>query len=340
MRLLLIILLLMWPVSSGATETGLPGTPVRIAVLDTGSRIPDRYENVSVRHFDARPSVGSITETGPEYRSEHGTWVTNAILESFDGPVEILSYRVEQSCPEEVKCRIDTTTLKKAALHAHSQGAQIIQISSYGRLDPGLEDALADIAATGVHVVMCAGNEGGVSPLIPLARRNPDFIHIVGSLGRGSHRSFFSARDESAEEPLLKWRTGESVASRTSSGRMTRVTGTSYAASLMTADLARHMTQTRTATLASTTMARTIVPMREPEPTVEQRIDTRVALAEGGEIAIATLDPIEKARLRSRAIRPDLPSEAPIIERTPGTTPSPPDNSRGTRSRALRPGSD
>lgn len=339
MRLLLLILLLMWPASSGATEAGLSETPVRIAVLDTGSRIPDRYENVSVRYFDARPSSDSITETGPEYRSEHGTWVTNAILESFEGPVEILSYRVEQSCPEEVRCRIDTTTLKRAALHADSQGAHIIQISSYGRLDPGLEDALAGIAARGVHVVMCAGNEGGISPLIPLARRNPDFIHVVGSLGRGSHRSFFSARDESEDEPLLRWRRGEDVASRTSSGRTTKVTGTSYAASLMTADIARHVSQSRVTTLASATVQQVAVPVQEPEPTTEERIDTRVALAEGGEIAIATLDPVEKARLRSRAIRPDLHYEV-SIERPAETAPSSPASPRSTRSRALRPGSD
>lgn len=294
---------------------------VRIAILDTGSKIPEDYPNASVRYFDARPILKTIEETGPDFRSEHGTWVTNAILEQYSDRLEILSYRSEKRCPGEVKCEFDTATLGRAALHAWRSGADIIQISSYGKIDPGLEGILAKIAAQGIHIVMCAGNEGGTSPLIPLARRNPDYIHIVGSLSKSSRRSFFSARDDSRDEPLLRWRLGENVPSRSSNGHLTRVTGTSYAASIMTADLARSLSLTQSVTFAAYKSAGQNA---KPAPIVienaalpkesstsmigvpkEDYINTRVALAEGGEIAVALLNAEEKAQLRSRAIKPE-----------------------------------
>ena len=365
-RLFILLTILILPLSGAqAQSVNSPGADdgiVRIAVLDTGARIPDDYANATVRYYDARPGLKTIEETKAGFSSEHGTWVTNAILEGYDDPVEILSYRAEKICREEALCEIDTATLGRAAMHAWLQGADIIQISSYGRIDPAFEGILASIAAKGIHVVMCAGNEGGASPLLPLARRNPDFIHIVGSLNKRDRRSFFSARDDSRVEPLLRWRLGERVPSRSASGRLTHVTGTSYAASIMTADLARSIAPGRNHTLAA------IDPIKQgprPSPTAldsviarqqgasliqidtsdideEERMDTRVALAEGGEIAIAALSTVERARLRSRAIRPDGGSHALISEEPARDAPAPsaPATSTAarTKSRAVRPG--
>lgn len=363
-RLFILLTILLVPLSGAqAQDANRPGANdgiVRIAVLDTGSRIPDDYANATVRYYDARPGLKAIEETKAGFSSEHGTWVTNAILEGYDDPVEILSYRVEKTCREQVLCEIDTATLGRAAMHAWLQGADIIQISSYGRIDPAFEGILASIAAKGIHVVMCAGNEGGASPLLPLARRNPDFIHIVGSLSKGDRRSFFSARDDSKTEPLLRWRLGERVPSRSASGRLTHVTGTSYAASIMTADLARSIAPGRAPALAAfdpvrqgprpaPTALESVIAMQEGTPLAqtsvpnldEERVDTRVALAEGGEIAVASLNTVERARLHSRAIRPDglaLPAAAAPTRIAPTASNPVTSTGRGTRSRAVRPG--
>jgi len=322
------------PASSSARNDGV----VRIAVLDTGSQIPEDYPNASVRYFDARPILKTIEETGPDFKSEHGTWVTNAILEHYPDRIEILSYRSEKRCPDGIACEFDTGTLGRAAIHAWQNGADIIQISSYGKIDPGLEGILARIAAQGIHIVMCAGNEGGTSQLLPLARRNPDYIHIVGSLSKGSRRSFFSARDDSRDEPLLRWRLGENVPSRSARGYLTRVTGTSYAASIMTADLARSLSLTQKTTFAA------YDPVNEDSVLItntpkQEHTDTRIALAEGGEIAIASLNSEEQSQLRSRAIRPKNNINAEI-KSTPeeSITLTIPEASAGKKySRAIRP---
>ena len=337
----LMLLLIGWPslVHAQAHASFEGDGIVRIAVLDTGAKIPDSYEHASVRYFDARPGQEISEHEEGAYRSEHGTWVTNAILEQYDLPVEILSYRVEKSCVEEVRCEISTATLARAAVHASRQGADIIQISSYGRIDPALENALAELAAGGIHIVMCAGNEGGSSPLLPLARRNPSNIHIVGSLGRGDSRSFFSARDASRDEPLLRWRRGERVVSRTSTGRIKHVTGTSYAASLMTADLAREVGGSSAVLAVARPAPAPVDTDHEPAAmSAEDRVDTRVALAEGGEISVATLTDVERARLHSRAIRP----EERMTEAVDPAPQLPTENEAAvgmqrTRSRALRP---
>ena len=357
MRTLIILFafLLAMPASVQAQVVGHTDGVVRIAVLDTGAKIPDDYPNASVRYFDARPSLRAIEETGPGFRSEHGTWVTNAILEEYTGPVEILSYRVEKICREEILCEIDTASLGRAAMHAWLQGADIIQISSYGEIGPALEGILASIANKGIHIVMCAGNEGGASPLLSLARRNPQYIHIVGSLSRGDRRSFFSARDGRKDEPLLRWRLGEKVPSRSARGHLTHVTGTSYAASIMTADLARSISPAQT-TLAAydpvtqgprpapTELERMIARQEGNEalPAIpdESYTETRVALAEGGEIAVAGLNPIEMARLQSRAIRPSE-DQTIIAEQARQSEPiavtALTASEIGTRSRAVRP---
>ena len=300
------------PTAGSANAPVQKQSVVRIAVLDTGSKIPDHY-NASVRYFDARPGIKAIEEVGPSFRSEHGTWVTNAILENYDGPVEIFSYRVEGACRDEIICEINTTTLTRAAMHAWLQGANIIQISSYGEIGPALEGVLSSIASKGIHVVMSAGNESGVSPLLPLARLNPDYIHIVGSLSRSSQRSFFSARDDKNEGPLLRWRLGEKVPSRTSSGRLTHVTGTSYAASIMSADLARDLAKDNGRILAVAaakngprppqTQLELIRAMQEGKIKPEES-DVRIALAEAGEMEVTRLTASEISRMRSRAIRP------------------------------------
>ena len=371
--------------SSSATQD-----VVRIAVIDTGARLPDTYKG-PVRYFDARPDKETIIETGPEFKSKHGTWVTSAILEDSPGPVEILSYRVEKTCLEEAKCLISSPSILRAAQHAANLGANIIQLSSYGNLGSHVDQGLAAIAAKGIHIVIAAGNEGGVSESLPLARLNREYIHVVGSTTGSNHPSIFSARDN-RDEKLLRWRRGERVAVRDPSGSMRHMTGTSYAASIMTAELSRlaHARISRPTTvlaavdpqvtarpipaasppapapapapvLASvatvtkpishpveqtkTQVSNTVTNLPvtaiasntiEPAPTLAAvPSDVRVDLAESGEIAVAVLTDSEKARLRSRAIRPD--QEGAIVAVPPMQIPVTPSEPGVRKSRAVPP---
>lgn len=344
-RWVLLLSAMMLPMNAAAQATERP----IVAVIDTGGSIPEVYPNAEVSYYDARSLNHPVMPSGPQYQSRHGTWVASAILERHSGPVKVLSYRTDKECEFNGRCSIDTRVIVRAAMHAVRQGAAVIQISSYGQLDKSAENILAGMAARGTKIVMSAGNESGVTPLAQLALRSPN-IHVVGSLNAGRRPSSFSATAPIGRSDLLDWRPGERVVARNPDGRVTHVTGTSFAASLMTADL-----------LGSMAIAQSGIPTVPsvmsvpPLPTVttlansknedsghaeEHASEARVALAEAGEVSVDILTAPERSRLLSRAIRPPSSIDADMIgEGSEGNVPAgPAPNSATGRSRALRPG--
>lgn len=205
-----------------------------IAVIDTGIDIRKSFQDITVQHFDGRAHVQLVETPQPQLKSRHGTWITYIFLSNISNPVHVLSYRVEKDCQDDI-CTIYAGTIARAALDAERRGAKVIQISSFGDMGSYTEGVLKGIADRGVHIVMSAGNEGGISHLSGLGKHNRQNIHIVGGLNPSGHKLLFSARDDDGQ--TLKWRQGSEIQVRDPSGIRRTVQGTSYSASFVTAEL-------------------------------------------------------------------------------------------------------
>ncbi len=287
-----------------------------IAIIDTGIDPSPRFAEIPIRHFDAR-SNGSVIEvpvsgSTMNLASRHGTWVSSVLFSNLKEPSQILSYRVDLSCPTD-NCTIGANSIARAALDAESRGATIIQISAYGALGKDVEAVLTGIANRGTFIVMCAGNEGGLTKLLDLAKANRERIFIVGGLDGRGHKLSFSARDDGSD--VLHWKRGDNIMAYGRSGHMRRVDGTSYSASLMTADIINSM-KYRVPARPAFQVASADVP--KPAALVsatafEIPSTVKVDLAASGEISIDRLTQSEVARLRSRAIRPDQQYEVPEL---------------------------
>lgn len=215
---------------------------IRIAVIDTGYFSETNYDNILIKNFDSREGkkFKEYKPTRNGFTSLHGTWVTNALINNNDIPLEIYNYRSEDSCTV-INCEIKVDTIVKAAIHAARNKADIIQISSYGSFGSSGEYILTQIANSGVHIVISAGNEGGKSELLTLGRRNKSHIHIIGSLTKENGRKSAFTAGENKKEKLLKWRRGEKVITFNQFGHKIKVDGTSFSASIYSADLAKKL---------------------------------------------------------------------------------------------------
>jgi hypothetical protein len=224
------VILLTATSSPAIAQTNMP----TVAIIDTGIDIRKSFPDITVQHFDGRAHVQLVETSQPQLKSRHGTWITNLFLSNISNPVHVLSYRVEKDCQADI-CTIYAATIARAALDAERRGARVVQISSFGDMGSYTEGVLKGIADRGVHIVMSAGNEGGISRLTALGKHNRQNIHIVGGLNPSGHKLLFSARDDDGQ--TLKWRQGSDIQVRDPSGIRRSVQGTSYSASFVTAEL-------------------------------------------------------------------------------------------------------
>ena len=214
--------------------------PVRIAIVDTGlSRLPSEIANIPLESYDARTarrqlSAIRISNSGPA--SQHGLWVAGVLARHVNVPIAILSYRIDNECSGDF-CEMSQASLANAIDAALEARADIIQVSSYGKMGTDVDRAIARAQQRGVAVVFCAGNEGGVTPLIAMARKYPQTVHVVGALNsRGRHASYSAHGGREAN--LVQWRRGTGLQTWDANGSRRMVTGTSFAASVYSADLA------------------------------------------------------------------------------------------------------
>lgn len=207
---------------------------IRIAVVDSGVYEAPVSEGVTIHRFDARDSDGVVAETETRWRGSHGTLVTSIIIDGTDEPVDILAYRAERRC-QQVLCEMNETAIVRAVEHAAANGAKVIQMSLYGRISSRTRKALAAVAGQGIHLVLCAGNEGGRTTWLKLLRENPEFVHVIGALDAEGQVADFSA-DGGRWDDLIDYRLGVDIPA-TDFAEATEVTGTSFSASLYTLEL-------------------------------------------------------------------------------------------------------
>lgn len=199
--------------------------PTRVALIDTGVAQTAGLAPVLDAPFDLRP----IDDEAP--LAPHGTLVASVIARNAQGAFRIVPYRIDSRCTSE-GCDMPIARIAEAVREATSRGADIIQISSYGHLDADAVRSVVGAARAGVHVVLCAGNDGGPSFYSDLASLHP-LIHVVGSLDADGRPSKFSSRGSSA----ILWRRGAGLLAQGPDGREQIVDGTSFAASVYTAEL-------------------------------------------------------------------------------------------------------
>ena len=217
------------PVAATAQEA-----PVRIAVIDSGVFDAPQREAITVQRFDARDKDGIAAETEARWRGSHGTLVTSIIINGTDAPLDILAYRATRRC-QTVLCEMDERAIARAVRHAADNGAQIIQMSIYGRIHGELREVLEDVADRGIHLVLCAGNQGGMTRWMPLLRHNPEYVHVIGALDPDGDVAEFSAHGGRWDD-MIDYRPGINLPA-SDFQEATEVTGTSFSASLYTIEL-------------------------------------------------------------------------------------------------------
>lgn len=262
--------------------------PVRIAVVDTGV--------APVRGL-ARVLEGG-RDLAPMHRerlsSAHGTLVASIIQKRVDRPIRILPYRIDSDCVGDW-CEMPVSRLAAAVRDATAQGVDIIQISSYGMLSQTALEALQAATQAGIHVVLCAGNDGRTSPYAVLASLNP-MVHVVGALDAQGMRAEFSSRGGND----IVWRLGSDIFAYDDHGQERKVNGTSFAASVYTAEIVNRndwSDRGRPATLRAVAVD-TAPSVFLPRPHVmQQAVQTHAD-------AVAAPPTEEIVRIRSHAVAP------------------------------------
>ena len=209
--------------AQGACAHG--SSPVPIAVIDTGVAQVGTLRGMTERTIDADTSGRSVLSSG------HGTMVASVIARYARRPIRIMPYRVDSGCSIDA-CDMPVSRLAWAVRDATRRGAAVIQISSYGRLTAEAVHSILDAARSGIDVVLCAGNDGRASVYSGLLETDPR-IHVVGALGQDGRPTSFSSTGGRG----MVWRRGTGLMAQDERGRDRLVDGTSFAASLYTAEL-------------------------------------------------------------------------------------------------------
>lgn len=253
---------------AASTAHGQTARPARIALIDTGVAVTPALSSVLDPPFDLRP----VEDDAP--LAPHGTLVASVIVRNARGAYRIVPYRIDSRCTSD-GCDMPIARIAEAVREATSRGSDVIQISSYGHLDAEAVRAIVGAARAGVHVVLCAGNDGGTSFYADLASLHP-LIHVVGSLDADGRRSTFSSRGSDA----IVWRRGAGLLADGMDGREHIVDGTSFAASVYTAELVSQGVGSGTATASTASAARTplrpaLPPVVAPSPIISEGARSR-----------------------------------------------------------------
>lgn len=259
--------------------------PVRVAIIDTGiASIPILKERL-VASYDLGGNRGRLA-------SKHGTVVASIIALNVERPIEFLSYRIDSICISSW-CEMPADRIGAAVRSAVKEGVSIIQISSYGVIVGEARKALIAAARSGVHIVVAAGNQAGTTPYLSLMRDAGANFHVIGSLNSRGVRSSWSAKGEG-----VQWRPGEDLKAYDDKGRTSLVEGTSFAASIFTAELIGRSEYAFKTAAAADMVSKPKT--RAPAPTLAEHQDPSIA-----DDAIAAPMTVEIQIRRSRAMMPD-----------------------------------
>ena len=139
-----------------AAATGVTGTGIKVAVLDSG--VAPKTPGVSNKVIAFKNFVPSQPPL-----QEHGTLTSSTVAADFDpatgvrGVAPGVSLIIGRVCYMNV---CDNNAIRKAFAWAVSQGAQVISMSFGGGPDPLLQEEIISAVDKGVVVVGAAGNNG------------------------------------------------------------------------------------------------------------------------------------------------------------------------------------
>lgn len=202
--------------------------PVRIAVIDTGiAPIPLLEGKLGPSHVLGPRPAGLI--------SSHGTIVASLIALRATRPFTITSYRVDSLCVLD-HCQMPLDRIAQAVRDAVRDGVDIIQISSEGNFTGRARQALVAAARSGVQVVVAAGNSPRVTMYQDVLHEAGRNFHVIGSLDPQAGKAPTSAYGSG-----LEWRQGVALRALDQHNREVVANGTSFAASIYTADLVNGM---------------------------------------------------------------------------------------------------
>lgn len=227
---------------AAATFVGSPALAADrplVAVIDGGVARTAELEGVLVEELDfaADPARPPFTPT-----HDHGTLVATVLHRAAGGAVDIMSLRIDDpaGCPEgaNAPCQRDPLPIATAIHAAIDLGADAINISLNMPDDPAIIAAVHRAAASGMKVVLAAGNDGADSPGNRKAAvaGYPGAV-LVGALDWTGEAWAGSNQPDAEAGRSYKyvWRPGVAVDTIRADGTPGRASGTSIAAPIETA---------------------------------------------------------------------------------------------------------
>lgn len=210
-----------------------------VAVIDGGVARTAELERVLVEELDfaATPARPPFTPA-----HDHGTLVATVLHRAAGGAVDIMSLRIDDpaGCPEgaNAPCQRDPLPIAAAIHAAIDLGADAINISLNMPDDPAIIAAVRRAAASGVKVVLAAGNDGADRPGNRKAAvaGYPGTV-LVGALDWTGEAWAGSNQPDTDAGRSYKyvWRPGVAIDTIGADGTPGRASGTSMAAPIETA---------------------------------------------------------------------------------------------------------
>ena len=210
-----------------------------VAVIDGGVARTAELEGVLVEELDfaADPARPPFTPA-----HDHGTLVATVLHRAAGGVVDIMSLRIDDpaGCPAgaNAPCQRDPLPIAAAIHAAVDLGADAINISLNMPDDPAIIAAVRRAAASGVKVVLAAGNDGADRPGNRKAAvaGYPGTV-LVGALDWTGEAWAGSNQPDNDAGRRYKyvWRPGIAIDTLRADGTPGRASGTSMAAPIETA---------------------------------------------------------------------------------------------------------
>jgi len=148
------------PITYSPNST-IPPAPVTVAIIDSGINLAHpHFANTTITSYNATEGLNA---NGVFDTCLHGTGMAGIVIDQ-NPAVELLIIQASYMC----RMRQDHTV--NGINYAVEHGARIINISSGGTFDyPPMREAISNAVASGVLVVVSAGNSGDDTPFYPAA---------------------------------------------------------------------------------------------------------------------------------------------------------------------------
>ena len=239
MRLVVLLMAMLagvWP-ALGALPR--PPRPL-VAVIDSGVALTPELAPFLVAEYDL---AADAPRPAFRPRYDHGTMVATILARAARQPIGIVSLRIDDpagcAMGKSPPCQNSAARVARAIRKATSLGVRAINISLALEDHPAIVDAVRDAAASGILIVLAAGNDGLDHPgNLSMARAAYPNAVLVGALGNGGQVWSGTNRPGSRRQDYkYAWQRGVSVPTVGANGLPVFGTGTSIAAPLETARL-------------------------------------------------------------------------------------------------------